>query len=1592
MKKRNIALALAGLMVFSSGVTGDLVSVYAVDNFVQDSALTEKNTAEPEKDKVLPNANQYEYQKQELAAFCHFGPNTFNEIEWGENYGNRAPREIFTLQENFDADTMVSTLKNAGFKKLIVTAKHHDGFCIWNSKWTTYDVESTDYAKHNYDNMGGDILAEISAACTKYDMDMGLYLSPWDIHDDSYGYYDKDGNPTTADKDVKDYNDYYNNQLEEILGNEKYGNKGHFKEVWMDGAKGSGANAQDYDFQRWFKTIQKHEGVEAGYPSDCMLFGAEAYSTVRWIGNEAGYANEETWSKSNVNKQNNTIDSNRTGAQNTFIGYENGNQWTVPEVDARITSGWFWGTTKCTPKSVEALGNMYFNSVGHNAPLLLNVPPNNAGGVDQPILDRVTEFGQNVSETFQRNMVKTVSANAVRGNDLKYKPSNVLDGKDDTYWTVDDGTKSGSLLLDLGGVKSFDVVSLEESIEFGQRIKEYKVEYRENNGEWKVFEQGVTVGAKRLCRNAPVRADQLRITVGVNNGVPMLSEVGVFKASEGFELATAAPAGMTVIDIRDNRFKLGNGWNNETGEQYLNGTNAWANAGSKFDLEFEGTKVYLIGTRDKAHGTADIYIDGKKVSTIDTTSDERAVGQILFASEDLTDGKHTLELRATNKAIGVEGAYAINNGGKGMIGIENARYTMNEESELQVKLVRTGGTKGSVTVNFTPNPGSAIQDDYDTECNYNITFADGEKEKTALIKTRRNTNVTGDQYFTIELSSADKDLILGFNPTARVNIIDADGLTTEKLQQLVDACEALNENAYTAPTWERLQTALQAAKDKLAEGKMTPAVLRNTYDALEQAKNTLDPREHYTTGDRFQFPEKVGDTVTLEAELMELHNNTQGDGGWPLQVTDAGWASNGKFLNCLNGNDEAKLYYHASRPGTYTATVTYRSGDPKNSFKWTEATGNVKEGAVTAGASDEAAANHTATFTFIVDKAGDGVLTFAGGENKAPQIDKIDIKAENVEPLVFTVEKTAGEHGSIAGPDSITEGQNAEFTFTPEEGYVVEDVKVNGTSVGAVTTYTVENANENVKIEVTFVQAEFKYTEKDPFVFPSVDNETKLLEAEYATLKNSGDGEKWPLEVAEGDWASNKKFINSLNRKDSISIPYKADATGIYTVKVTYRSGSESNYLDWTETNGKITAGTAAAGNADSSVTKTAVFEMEVKEAGAGVLVFAPKTADSPQIDKFEITKKEVPTECEHVMGEWTVTKEATCTETGTKERSCTKDGCDYKESQEIPALGHAWSEEFTVDKEATCTEKGSKSKHCTRCDAKTEITEIPAVGHEFGEWVVTKESTCTEKGVQERTCTVDGYKETQEIPALGHAWSEEFTVDKEATCTEKGSKSRHCTREGCEEKTEITEIPATGHSFGEWVVVKEATETEEGLRERTCTICGEKETQVIEKLPVKPEQTDKETLKKEYLDNLEQYQEEDYTEDSWTAYANAMKAAKTVLDDPKATQKQVDDAFAALQEARGALKKADVAPTTVPTAVPTVAPTKVPTVAPTKVPTVAPTVRPTVVPQKPVRPNVPGGNTSPVTGDPTSAMPVAGLLVSGMAGIAAIIRKRNKK
>ena len=1226
--KKWMSMLLAGV-VTTTGFMGRTVTLRAAEttNWVGDENLT-GNAEAPAKDKVVPDKNQFRYQKEELAAFCHFGPNTFNEIEWGEHYGDKKPSEIFTLKQDFDAETLVKTLKDAGFKKLIVTAKHHDGFCIWDSEHTEYDVAASGY-KHA--NGQSDILAEISKACTDQNMDMGLYLSPWDIHDESYGYYDENHKPTDKEHDHLDYNEYYDNQLKEILGNEKYGNKGHFVEVWMDGAKGNGANAQEYDFKRWFNTIQENEGIKAGYDADCMLFGAEAYTTVRWIGNELGIAGKDTWSKSTVDKEKNTINSNKQG--NATVGFEDGNQWTVPEADARITSGWFWGTTKNTPKTMDELSDMYFNSVGHNATLLLNIPPNNQGTVDKAILDRVTEFGNNIKETFKTNLAKaegaSVKVSEVRGNDETFKPGNMIDDNDETYWTTSDGNKSGEILVDLGEKKNFDVVSIEEAIQNGQRINKYKVEYREgDSGEWTLLEEGQTIGAKRLCRTSEVSAKQIKITVETKDGkVPMISEVGVYKSTEDMEKPNPIPKGMEVIDVTDKNVEDGKGftfkgtWHDENQPQYINGTNTWANAGAELELKFHGTKAYFFGTVDPNHGKAEITIDGGDPITVDTKASKRAVGQRWFETPDLQDGDHTIKLKVSSQAIGIEAAAVINNGGKGMIELESDSYTMNEDETKDLKVKRVGGTEGKITAKLQPNPGTAIQDDYNTELNPVITLEPGQKETTAQVQTKRNKNKTGDQYFTAEITDVSEGAILGFNKKAKINIKDMES-SEGSLAALVKECESYKKDWFTSG-WDEFESALKQAKIVLEDKNATPEKRNEAETVLKKAKDGLVKREKYTAEDPFVFPWREKANATLEAEFAELHNTGDNE-KYPLKIGTGDWASNQKFVNALENGDTITIPYKVEKPGTYNVKLTFRSGSTTNKLSWTDDAGVFENGSVEAGNANSKETK-TVDFTLKATKAGSGVLTLKG-DAKAPQLDMFEITpGDDIQRAEFTVNASVEGDGGTITPDgatTVTEGNDVTFKITPDKTHKVADVLVNGESVGAVTSYTLKDVKENATVVAKFAPA--AYTEENRFNFPTEVNGTAITaEAEHFALKNVGTGEAWPLQVSAADWASNGYFVNAMNSGDQITLHYHAEKPGKYKATVQFRSGDTNNGLTWSEADNKIAAQTEVmkigAGD-QAKATHTQDIEFVVNEAGDGTLVFTAPEKNAPQLDKFDIT------------------------------------------------------------------------------------------------------------------------------------------------------------------------------------------------------------------------------------------------------------------------------------------------------------------------------------------------------------------------------------
>lgn len=440
----------------------------------------------------LPSQSQLAYLEDELAAFIHFGPNTFYDQEWGT--GQEDPERFNPTQ--LDAREWVRVLKETGFKKLILVVKHHDGFVLYPTAHTDYSVKASPWR-----NGEGDLLLEVSQAATEFDMDMGVYLSPWDAHSPLY-HVDRE----------EDYNAYYLAQLKEILSNPAYGNAGKFAEIWMDGARGEGAQKVNYEFEKWFETIRELQG-------DCLIFSTEGTS-IRWIGNERGYAGNPLWQKVNPEKLG-------TEAELGYLqhGDPSGTIFSIGEADVSIRPGWFYHEEQ-DPKSLEELVEIYFHSVGQGTPLLLNIPPNQAGLFDAKDIERLYEFAAYRNELYKEDLAlgAEVSGPALSTN---FACRHLTDGLETSSW-ASDADLLIQLELDLGSPKTFDVIELREDLKLGQRIAAFHVQV-EVDGVWQEFGKGFTVGHKRLLRGPLVEAKKVRVMITESQDLPVLTNISLYK-------------------------------------------------------------------------------------------------------------------------------------------------------------------------------------------------------------------------------------------------------------------------------------------------------------------------------------------------------------------------------------------------------------------------------------------------------------------------------------------------------------------------------------------------------------------------------------------------------------------------------------------------------------------------------------------------------------------------------------------------------------------------------------------------------------------------------------------------------------------------------------------------------------------------------------------------------------------------------------------------------------------------------------------------------------------------------------------------------
>lgn len=434
--------------------------------------------------RLVPSPQQLEWQQMELTAFLHFGINTFTDREWGD--GKEDPA-LFNPTD-LDAEQWVRTLKEAGFKMVLLTAKHHDGFCLWPTKTTKHSVASSPWKDGK-----GDVVKELRDACTKYDMKFGVYLSPWDRNAECYG-------------DSPRYNEFFIEQLTELLTN-----YGEVHEVWFDGANGEGPNGkkQVYDWDAFYKTIQRLQ------PKAVMAIMGD---DVRWVGNERGLGRETEWSATVLapgiyarseasNKRLGVYSQAKDLGSREMLKNATELFWYPSEVDVSIRPGWFWHESENGKvKSLKHLADIYFQSVGYNSVLLLNIPPDRRGHIHEADVARLKEFAAYRQQAFADNRVK----------------------KGQKMW---DAASGDQRVYKLKPSSKINVVLLQEDIARGQRVERFRVEGRVD-GQWQLLGEGTTVGYKRMLRFPEVEAEALRITIGSSRLEAHISNVAAYYAPD----------------------------------------------------------------------------------------------------------------------------------------------------------------------------------------------------------------------------------------------------------------------------------------------------------------------------------------------------------------------------------------------------------------------------------------------------------------------------------------------------------------------------------------------------------------------------------------------------------------------------------------------------------------------------------------------------------------------------------------------------------------------------------------------------------------------------------------------------------------------------------------------------------------------------------------------------------------------------------------------------------------------------------------------------------------------------------------------------
>lgn len=467
----------------------------------------------------IPEQKQVDWQKMETYAFVHFGLNTFNDREWG--YGDSDPKTFNPTR--LDCEQWVQTFKKAGLKGVILTAKHHDGFCLWPTKLTEYCIRNTPYKDGK-----GDIVGELAAACQKHGLKFAVYLSPWDRNHAQYG--------TPA------YVDYYHAQLRELMT--QYGD---VFEVWFDGANGGdgwygGAReTRTIDRKNYYNYPEIYRILDELQPQAVVF--SDGGPGCRWVGNESGYAGATNWSFLRKGE----VYPGYPRYRELQYGHADGDQWVPAECDVSIRPGWFYHPEQDSMvKSVDHLTDLYYRSVGHNATLLLNFPVDREGRVHPVDSANAVNFHLNVQKQLAHNLLKGIcpTVSAERGGE--FTADAMTDDDYDTYWATPDSVVAADVCFDLGQPQRVNRMMIQEYIPLGQRVKSFVVEY-DAEGEWmpvRLNEETTTVGYKRLLRFATVETSRLRIRFLDARGPLTINNVEAFYAGETADVSFSENAAL----------------------------------------------------------------------------------------------------------------------------------------------------------------------------------------------------------------------------------------------------------------------------------------------------------------------------------------------------------------------------------------------------------------------------------------------------------------------------------------------------------------------------------------------------------------------------------------------------------------------------------------------------------------------------------------------------------------------------------------------------------------------------------------------------------------------------------------------------------------------------------------------------------------------------------------------------------------------------------------------------------------------------------------------------------------------------------------